>query len=89
MRNHLPVELHGNENKMSSHLKEPRVWRELLSEEEAHLWLFIRLHLIRAVINRRQLQFLTLQRWFLGWGEESCGAALQSTSLKENQKCVV
>lgn len=26
--------------------EEPRVWRQLLSEEEAHLWLFIRLHLI-------------------------------------------
>lgn len=68
---------------------------EATPQQEIYLWLFIRLRLICAVINIRQLQFLTLQRCLLGRGREGrggdrsrwgCGAAFRCSAnhiLKE------
>lgn len=68
---------------------------EATPQQEIHLWLFIRLGLICAVINTRQLQVLTLRRCL--WGGEGKGGtgaegavglpstALQTTSLKKKQ----
>lgn len=62
---------------------------EATPQQEIYLWLFIRLRLICAVINIRQLQFWTSQRYLLGWGRGGrrgdrsgwgCGAAFHCSA---------